>query len=164
MTSAHAFVINGACELDMTFSFSSSPTLTGSAPVYTVSIDPDSSECTLDTLDVVSTSGDGTSAPETGGTSLVHCGVLAGRGTWDQGFEDVAPDLMDGFHVVGGTWTKATMVVSSIPLTTFTGTIELTPHPDEPLVNAYKVESCRNGDSVTSIRMLGVQVFNDPTL
>lgn len=46
----------------------------------------------------------------------------------------------------------------------FTGVIELTPHPDEPPANAHKVAACATGGNVISIRMLGLQIFNDPVL
>lgn len=163
-------LVNGVCSLDLTITFGNpKPTLTVESP-YTITIDSAStwSWCKLDTL--VST----TLVEGTGSTSLgdseSRCGVLAGQGTWAQGFgngpTDPAP-MADGMHVVAGTWLGATMVVSGIPGNgplRFTGVIELVPHPEQPLANAYKLDTCRSGGNVTSLRMLGVQVFNDPLL
>lgn len=158
-------VVNGVCTLDMTFTFTSSPTLLGSSPGYTISVDETNSGCTLDTLQSIPVDGSGSAAAGSGGTSLSRCGVLAGIGPWNQSFEGKAPAVIGGTHVVSGTWESATMVVTGFPghtLTYFTGVIELAPHPDEPLANAGKTNTCANGGSVSSIRMLGVQVFNDP--
>lgn len=166
VSSAGATVlVNGVCTLDMTFTFSSSPTLLGSSPGYTISVNETNSGCTLDTLDEIPVDASGSAAAGSGGTSLAKCSVLAGVGPWNQSFEGKAPAVFDGSHVVSGTWEGATMVVTGYPghaLTYFTGVIELVPHPSEPLVNAGKTNTCVNGGSVLSIRMLGVQVFNDP--
>lgn len=162
-------LVNGVCSLDLTITFGNpKPTLTDESP-YTITINSGStwSWCKLDTLDSTTLvqGGGSTSAVD----SLSSCGVLAGRGTWAQGFgngpTDPAP-MNNGMHVVAGTWLGATMVVSGIPgngLLRFTGVIELVPHPDVPLANAYAIDTCRTGP-VNSIRMLGVQVFNDPLL
>lgn len=163
---AKADLINGVCTLDMTISFDSPPTLTDTSP-YTISIDETSdwSECKLDTLDP-------TPLVEGGGSanalqSLASCGVLAGTGTWWQGFGaggGAPPPMLNGSHRVAGTWLHATMVVSSNVVGVFTGVIELVPHPDYPLANALAIDTCSSDEAVESIRMLGVQVFNDPEL
>src|SRR5438552_876450 len=51
--SAHASLTNGACTLDLTFSFvNGSPTApTGTSPGYTVSVNQANSSCTRDNLD-----------------------------------------------------------------------------------------------------------------
>lgn len=167
--SARADLINGLCKLDLTFTFSSPPSLTGTSP-YTIAIDKFSawSGCTLDTLESPPFVEGGGSA--SAAQSLASCGVLAGTGSWEQGFgtsDQSPPAVTNGSHNVAGTWLHATMVVSGTPgnpLTRFTGVIELIPHPEQPLANAYKLDTCRSGGNVTSLRMLGVQVFNDPLL
>lgn len=164
-------LVNGVCSLDLTITFGDpKPTLTDESSPYTITIDSGStwSWCKLDTL------GSTTLVEGTGSTSVgdseSRCGVLTGQGTWAQGFgngpTDPAP-MNNGMHVVAGTWLGATMVVSGIPGNgplTFTGVIELVPHPDVPLANAYAINTCRTGGVVNSIRMLGVQVFNDPAV
>lgn len=164
--SANADLINGVCKLDMTFTFTAPPMLTDYVG-YTITIDEDNSYCILDTLvptPLVRASG--SAAAFSGGTSLAKCGVLAGVGRWDQSFGGAVPSVIGGSHLVSGTWLGATMIVTGFPITlaTFTGTIELTPHPDAPIANANQVDLCRSGGNVASIRMLGVQVFNDPVV
>lgn len=169
--SARATVlVNGVCSLDLTIAFGDpKPTLTDESP-YTITINSGStwSWCKLDTLvPTTLVQGGGSTIA---GDSLSSCGVLAGQGTWAQGFgpNETDPNAFNGgMHVVAGTWLGATMVVSGIPgngLLRFTGVIELVPHPDVPLANAYAIDTCRAGETVNSIRMLGVQVFNDPLL
>lgn len=162
--SAKADLINGVCLLDVTIEFDFDPTPTDDSPPYTISIDDAVSWCKLDTLQTTLTGGGGTAGSATGTLSSVQCGILAGTGTWDQEFGGLVPPVVDGAHVVTGTWEAATMVVASTApdLGRFAGVVELLPHPAELDANATKTADCALGGSVSSVRMLGVQAFTDP--
>ena len=164
---AHAEIVsNGACTLDVTFTFTAPPTVGGTVG-YTVRVNPLTSSCTMDSGATVPADALGSAGAGNGGTSVSGCGVLGGIGPWSEGFAGYEPTIWDGTHVVAGTWLGATMYVNSTPggsYLNFNSVILLTPSPSDPTGNLNKMKTCEAGGTVTSIKMLGVQVFNDPPL
>lgn len=165
---AHAeLVTNGACTLHLTFTFTAPPTVGGTVG-YNVDAYPTDSSCTLVPSREVSTAEvAGSAAAGSGGTSLSRCGVLGGIGSWTEDFAGYSATFWNGTHVVAGTWLGATMYVNSTPggsALNFNSVILLTPDPSEPTANANAIKTCASGGAVTSIKMLGVQIFNDPPL
>jgi hypothetical protein len=164
-TPAHAETVqNGTCDLDLTVTFYGQPTLLGASPGYRIMINSSKSTCDWIPLEPMTTNGSGSAGAGEGGTSLAKCGVLAGIGPWNQTFSAVDP-VWDGTHVLAGTWLGATMIVTAHPngpATKFTSVFALA--PADPAEVAGQLQTCAAAGTVTSIHMIGRQVWNDPDL
>lgn len=95
------------------------------------------------------------------GISLSKCGNGAGIGPWDQWFSDLTP--AHATHVFSGTWGAGQIVVTNLlESPNFQSVIYTMPHPLAPLTAVGPAECALSTSS--SIMLLGVQVFEDPTL
>lgn len=161
---AHADLIAGVCTFDLTITFSSTPTLTGPAVGYTLS--ESNSSCDVPLYGNTTTTIGASAGAGSGGLSLSRCGVLAGSGSWDQIWNDFLTPAVGGSHVLAGTWLKATIVSTSYPssggLTKLASVTELVPEPGAPTANAAAAASCASGGTVSSIKFLAIQTFEDP--
>lgn len=152
---ARAELFSGACLLDMELSLPAASSLT-SVTGYSISIV--SGTCATDRIDqIIQTTGGG------GGSGITEalCGNGAGVGGWTQYWSGLP--TVTGTHVLtgaNGSWKIVLTNVVAIP--NFQSVIYATPQPLD-LDSATGSVSCALGTSKT-VRLLGVQVFEDPSL
>ena len=163
---AEAFLFVGTCELRVTFSFNQPIGPATTLRSYSVSIAPlvpgvMPCQTTEDGVDVMRT----TWVEFTTGTSSVwSCGAVIAGGGWRQGWRTAdgtfTPSLAVGFHQVYGTWGEWVVPLQGLNAVNFLGVIELTL---DPLTAQQQTQQCLTG-SLTRLRTVGVQVFEDPIL
>lgn len=160
--SATTNLVSGVCpDIDITITFGLSPTLAGADADYTISASD--GPCTIRDLETTTTSFSGQTGSGNG-TTLTNCGVLAGIGSWTQTFDSIVPAVEDGTHVISGSWLAATMVVTSHPgdATRFQGVFALRAADPVATFTAWQRCASLTPLPVTSIRMIGYEVWNDP--
>lgn len=157
MPTSSADIWTGSCALTLKFSFDSpvrsvtAKVLT--APGYAISATAGTCVVSLDFLNPLRSTSIGG-----GGSSVMWtCESVLGSGSWDQSWSP-DPPAVSGFHILSGSWGAWTLVVNDGSLN-FAGTISLTLHP----LDAAKTVQCVTS-GITSVRMTGVMVFEDPRL
>ena len=158
---AHATIFTGACAVSVTFTFGSPVTTTPKPVDYSVSVGNARTAnlrtpgCAVDTSPLSplrTTDGGGV-----GSSPAFSCEAGAGLGSWEQSWTP-DPPAMSGSHTVSGTWGNWQMVVVS-PALNFTGEMDLTVDP----ADATKIANCAV-TGITSLKMIGVMHFQDPSL
>jgi hypothetical protein len=158
---ANATIFSGACAIGLTFQFSRPVTAIPSTVSYDVSssapagLTLSNGSCLTDTNPLQPFRP--TSASGSGEAVSWSCEAVVGFGSWQQSFNPDPPP-MEGVHSIHGTWGNWTMVVRNSALN-YTGEMALTVDP----FDAAKAAQCASG-GISSLRMVGVMHFQDPTL
>jgi hypothetical protein len=163
---ANASVFVGTCELRVIFSFGQPIGPATTVRSYTVTIAPLVNgqmpcQSTEDGVEVQRH----TWVESTAGTSSVwSCGAVAAEGNWRQRWTKAngtfSPPMAVGSHHVTGTWGSWTVPLVGVQPVEFAGVIELSL---DPLSAAQQTQQCLSG-TLTQLRTVGVQVFEDPKL
>lgn len=167
MPSANAALWTGSCILGLKLDFTSPVRMTGTAPSYTITMEPtidldptvsgvQPCVVTLD-ADQVSRS---TSISASGSSTMWSCSSTLASGSWNQSWTDrhgfANPPTLFGSHTMTGTWNDWILGIDNAELSVL-GVAHLSVQQQEH----GKLADCAGGGFRT-LRLNGVLVFQDP--